>query len=364
MKKLVLGLMSGTSADGLTVCAINPKPFQILYFKNYPYEKTFQQRLLNAYRLTAPYLSELHYQIGQRYAKTVQKFLKDFQLSPSQISAVGMHGQTVYHGPSDKTPNTLQLGEPSFLAEVLACPVVSDFRAMDMALGGQGAPLMPFFDQYIFGQKSPKLLLNIGGISNIAVVGKNRTPLGFDCGPGNTLIDLACQHYFNQTFDKNGVRAAKGTPDKILVNKLLKQKFFGQQPPKSLDKNTFGNTYLQRYFKSEAKSENPYDLLATLTYFTAAAVAHSINRFVPVTAQKELIISGGGCYNKTLLRYLQDFLPHLTITSSLAYGIDPQAKEAAAFALFAWLNLQHQINHCAHATGAVKNAILGKITLC
>lgn len=358
MKKLVLGLMSGTSADGLTVCAIVPHPFQIVHFKNYPYTPQFQRTLLTAYALKAPQLSQLHYQIGAHYAKTVLQFLKDFQLSAAQITAVGMHGQTVYHGPQDKTPNTLQLGEPSFLAATLHSPVVSDFRALDIVLGGQGAPLVPFFDQYIFGKKTPKMLLNIGGISNLSVVGKNSQTQGFDCGPGNTLMDLACQAHFKKPFDTNGALAARGTPDKMRMQRLLKQKFFRTRPPKSLDKNTFGATYLKRYFSIK----NPHDLLATLTYFTAAATAQSIAQFVPANEQKELIISGGGCYNKTLLRFLHELLPHVHISTSAAYGIDPQAKEAAAFALFAWLCLKRCPNHCASATGAQKNAILGKIT--
>ncbi len=359
MTKLVLGLMSGTSADGLTVCAITPRPFKIIHFKNYPYGKNFQQKLLNAFTLTAPQLSALHYEIGALYAQLVKRFLKDFKLSPAQIAAVGMHGQTVYHGPQDEVPNTLQLGEPSFLAAALHCPVVSDFRAMDIVLGGQGAPLIPFFDQYIWGQKTPKILLNIGGISNFSVVGKNGQPLGFDCGPGNTLIDLACQQHFNRPFDKNGVLAAKGTPDKVLISKLLRQSFFRKQPPKSLDKNAFGRAYLTRYFRQK----NPYDLLATLTYFTAAAIARAITDFVPKKAQQELIVSGGGSYNKTLMKFLKELLPHFHITDTLSYGIDPQAKESAAFALFAWLTLQRKANHCARATGARKNAILGKVTV-
>ena len=359
MTKLVLGLMSGTSADGLTVSAVRPHPFKIVHFKNYPYTKNFQQKLLTAYTLRAPQLSALHYEIGALYAKTVLRFLKEFQLRPQQIAAVGMHGQTIYHGPQDKIPNTLQLGEPSFLAAALGCPVVSDCRAADIVLGGQGAPLMPFFDAYIFGKKAPKILLNIGGISNVSVVGKNVKTYGFDCGPGNTLLDLACQTYFQKPFDKNGAFAAKGSPDKALVKRLLKQPFFNQKPPKSLDKNTFGKHYLQRYFKLK----NPYDLLATLTYFTAAAIAKAITDFVPAKARRELIVSGGGSYNATLLRFLHELLPEIQLTTSAAYGIDPQAKESAAFALLAWLNLRHKINHCAPATGARKHTILGKVTL-
>lgn len=360
MKKLILGLMSGTSADGLTVCAINPKPFKIVHFKNYPYDKKFQQKLLQAFTLTAPQLSQLHYEIGQRYAKIVARFLTDFHLSAMHIGAVGMHGQTIYHGPHDKIPNTLQLGEPSFLAAALQVPVVSDFRAMDIALGGEGAPLMPFFDEYMWGQhKTPKILLNIGGISNIAIVGKNCQTFGFDCGPGNTLIDLACQHYFHKPFDKNGARAVKGTPDKHLVTQLLKQPYFAKRPPKSLDKNTYGADYLRAHFFTK----DPHDLLATLTYFTAAAIAKAITDFVPKSAQCELVVSGGGCYNKTLLEFLAELLPHVKISTSLSYGIDPQAKESAAFALFAWLNLQRKNNHCARATGAKRTTILGKVTL-
>ena len=294
MSKLVLGLMSGTSADGLTICAITPRPFQIVHFKNYPYEKKFQQKLLTAFTLTAPLLSQLHYEIGQYYAKTVCQFLKDFHLSAKQIAAVGMHGQTIYHGPHDKSPNTLQLGEPSFLAATLNVPVVSDLHAMDIALGGEGAPLMPFFDQYMWGRsKCPKILLNIGGISNLSVVGKNISSIGFDCGPGNTLIDLACQQYFHKPFDKDGKLAAKAMPDKQQVTRLLKQSYFAKRPPKSLDKNTFGKAYLARYFSCD----NPHELVATVTYFTAAAIAQAITRFVPSSARKELIVSGGGCYS-------------------------------------------------------------------
>lgn len=350
--------MSGTSADGLTVSAVSVRPFKIVCFKNYPYSPKFRQKLLTAKDLRATQLAALHYEIGALYAKTVQRFLKEFHLSATQIAAVGMHGQTVYHGPHDKNPNTLQLGEPSFLAAGLGCPVVSDFRAMDVALGGEGAPLIPFFDEYIFGQGSPKVLLNIGGISNVSVVGKNSKTFGFDCGPGNTLMDLACQHYFKKPFDKNGAFAAKGTPDTALVARLLEQPFFQQKPPKSLDKNTFGDAYLKRYLKQK----NPYDLLATSTYFTAACIAKAITDFVPAKYRSELIVSGGGCYNHTLMHYLNGLLPDTLLTTSAAYGIDPQAKESAAFALFAWLNLQGKINHCARATGARRTAILGKVT--
>lgn len=362
MSKFALGLMSGTSADGLTVCAVRVRPFKILHFKNYPYPPAFQQKLLTAHTLRARELSALHYELGILYAKTAVRFLKQFHLSAAQCCVIGSHGQTILHAPHDPIPHTLQLAEPSFLAEALHAPVVSDFRARDIALGGEGAPLMPFFDAYIWGKGAPKILLNIGGISNFTLVGKNIKPLGFDVGPGNTLIDICAQTLLHQPFDKNGAAAAKGTPDKSLVKKLLTQKFFQQKPPKSLDKNSFGQDYLTRFF-GPIEKHRATDLLATVTYFTAAAIADQITRFIPRCAQRELVVSGGGCYNRTLLSFLQENLPHLKITTSLAYRIDPQAKEAAAFALFAWLALHRQVNHCPCATGAKKPAVLGKITL-
>ena len=354
--------MSGTSADGLTVCAVRVHPFKIVHFKNYPYSHALQKKLLTAYQLKALELSALHYELGALYAKIVLRFLKEFHLSANKIAVIGSHGQTILHAPHAKIPHTLQLAEPSFLAEEIGVPVVSDFRARDMVLGGEGAPLMPFFDTYIWGKGSPKILLNIGGISNISLVGKGIKTFGFDVGPGNTLIDLCAQEFLHKSFDKDGAVAAKGTPNKTLVKKLLAQKFFKQNPPKSLDKNNFGRAYLTQFF-GPLKKYPAADLLASLTYFTAAAVADQIIRFVPRQAQQEIVVSGGGCYNKTLLNFLQELLPHIKITTSADYGIDPQAKEAAAFALFAWLALHKKTNHCAQATGARKNSILGKITL-
>ncbi len=359
MTKLALGLMSGTSADGLTVCAVQVRPFKIIHFKNYPYPVSLQKKLLAAYTLSAEKLSELNYALGALYAKTVQQFLKDFRLSAADICVIGSHGQTVLHAPQDKMPHTLQIGEPSFLAAQFNVPVVSDFRAKDIALGGQGAPLIPFFDEYIWGKSAPKILLNIGGIANFSLVGKNVPVVGFDVGPGNTLIDLCAQQILHKPFDKNGASAAKGAVDKTLVARLLKEKFFTQKPPKSLDKNTFGKFYLARHFSSLKSA----DKLATITYFTAAGIADQLTRFVPRKYQKELIVSGGGAYNKTLLKFLQTLLPHIKITTSSSYGIDPQAKEAAAFALFAWLALNKKTNHCPRATGALRPSVLGKITL-
>jgi anhydro-N-acetylmuramic acid kinase len=353
--------MSGTSCDGLTVTAVQLQPFAVVCFENYAYPSALQKRLLHACKLTAPQLSALHFELGKLYAHKTQLFLKKHKISTGKILCIGMPGQTVYHGPNDPVPNTLQLAEPSFLAEQTGCPVVSHFRGRDMVLGGQGAPLMPFFDEYIFGKNTPKILLNLGGISNLSVVGKNIKTYGFDCGPANTLMDLVCQEKLHCAFDKNGTYAAKGTANSKLVSCLLKQKFFRQKPPKSLDKNQFGPAYLKKYFSAFGPSRTN-DLLATLNYFTAAAVAQAVKKFIPHSQQQEIIVSGGGAFNQTLLKNLET-LTGLPVVTSNKYHIPPQAKEAAAFALFAACAIEKKSNHCPRATGAHKKTILGQITL-
>lgn len=360
-KNIALGLMSGTSCDGLTICAVQLAPFRVLHTKTFPYSSALQQKLLQARQLRAPELSALHFELGRLYAQRTKQFLKTFRLPASHILCAGMHGQTIYHGPQDDIPNTLQLAEPSFLAEMLGRPVVSNFREKDIVLGGQGAPLVPAFDSYLFGKGTPKILLNLGGIANLSLVGKNIQTLGFDCGPANTLMDLACQHFLHKPYDKNGAYAARGVADKNLVARLLKQKFFQQKPPKSLDKNAFGTAYLEKYF-SAFDPQRMYDLLATLNYFTAACVAQAIKDFIPTQAQQEIIVSGGGAFNKTLLSNLRQ-LTGLTVHSSDYYHLDPLAKEAAAFAWLAARTMQRKSNHCPQATGAKKQTILGRITL-
>ena len=353
--------MSGTSCDGLTIAAVQLRPFAIVAFENYAYPAPLQKRLLTALQLRAPQLSALHFELGKLYAQKTKIFLKKYHISADKLLCIGSHGQTIYHGPYDQEPNTLQIGEPSFLADVAGCAVVSNFRERDMALGGQGAPLMPFFDEYIFGKSTPKILLNLGGIANLSVVGKNVKTYGFDCGPANTLMDLACEKYLKIPFDKNGARAAKGTPDKALVARLLTQKYFLQKPPKSLDKNDFGPAYLKKYFAAFDRARIN-DLLATLNYFTAACVAHAIAHFVPAAQRREMIVSGGGAFNKTLLANLRA-LVSIPVKNSALTGMDPQAKEAAAFALFAAQAVRGKSNHCPFATGAKKQTILGRITL-
>lgn len=358
--KLALGLMSGTSADGLTLCAVTVRPFQVVAFKNYAYPHALQQKLLHAFSLTAPELSALNFELGRLYARYAQQFLRRHKLSPKQIAVIGSHGQTVYHGPQDTVPNTLQIGEPSFLACTLQVPVVSDFRPKDMALGGQGAPLIPFFDSFLWGNKTPRTVVNIGGISNVTAVGRKIKTTGFDAGPGNTLMDLFCQQHLGRPFDKNGALAARGKADITAVRRLLARPFFSQRPPKSLDKNVFGESFLKQYFPNTRSAQ---DTLATLNLFTAAAVTRALD-FLPPACRKKIAVCGGGAFNQTLLNNLQHLNPAARVYCTDQDGLHPLAKESAAFAVMAFEALHGRINHCARATGAKRQAVLGKITLC
>ncbi|WP_424245533.1 anhydro-N-acetylmuramic acid kinase [Elusimicrobium posterum] len=363
-KKLALGLMSGTSADGLTISLIQDKPFKILRWKNYPYTKALQEKIVYAYKMQAEELSSLSFELGQMYAKFVTKFLKDFKINKKDIFVIGSHGQTVaHHNAKSKIPHTLQIGVPVYMS-ALGFKVVYDFRIKDIALGGQGAPLLPFFDEYIFGKSSPKILLNVGGISNFAVVGKGVKTFGFDTGPGNSLMDKAVFKGTNgkESFDKNGALAGKGKVDEKLLNKLLKDPYFTKAPPKSLGWE-YGKAYLDKNFPVINK-QNLADVLATLNMLTARTIAVNINKFVLKKYKaKEIIMSGGGLYNKTLVSNLKKLLPGVKISALDDYGINSHAKESAAFALMALLALEGKSNHCPQATGAKEKTILGSLAL-
>ena len=363
-KKYVLGLMSGTSADGVSIAAITVTPFCVIACKTYPYSKELQAAIITAPQLTAHGLSLLNFRLGKIFAETTVLFLKEHRIPASQVEVAGSHGQTICHYPQEKPPHTFQLGEPSFIAELTGIPVVSDFRPRDMAAGGEGAPLVPFMDEYLFGGGKPRLLQNIGGIGNVAVAGKGVKTFGFDTGPGNCLMDDAVQQYTKgkMAYDKNGKMAALGKSDIALAGKWLKMPFFAQKPPKSLDRGQFNKAFLLTHF-GELTRENIGNTLATLNYFTAASIALAVKRFIlPQVQPVEMIVSGGGALNSVLMKNIATLLAPVKVTASSAHGLDELAKEPACFALMAHLAFNGKTNHCPQATGARGKRILGKIT--
>ena len=353
MSKFALGLMSGTSADGLTLALLDVKAKKLVCFKNYSYPKNLQKEILQAINFTTPKLAELNFKIGKIYLTLTQKFLKDFKINKKDISVIGMHGQTVYH--NVKTPCTLQIGEAAFLAKNLEIPTVNNFRPSAIALGGQGAPLVPIFEDYFFAEKTPKILLNIGGISNASYVKKDKT-FGFDCGPGNVLSDFAISYLTKskQNFDKGGQLAAKTKPDIKKAKEIAKKYLYKKMI--SLDRNIFTEPFFKKYFpKLNIKD------LATLNYLTALIIAQNIKKFIlKKYSVKTLYVSGGGAYNKTLINNLKILLPELQI--KILDTLNPMAKEAACFAYLAYLAI-NKIPVNKHLIGTTKNTIIGVLNL-
>ncbi len=359
--KYALGLMSGTSCDGvsLALCHFQNKSLKVYYHGNYPYPSAISRILERSLQLTTPEISNLNFSLGIFFADCAVKFLKASRVSPSQIEVIGSHGQTVYHGPKDHPRNTLQIGEPSFLAEKIGAPVVSDFRPRDIAAGGSGAPLIPFFDLHFFSGGKNTALQNIGGIGNITFLSKTGRLSAFDTGPGNCLIDLAVRQMTKGKllYDRGGKIAAGGWIDQKAVQKMIRHPYFRQKPPKSTGRELFDQKFIDTYLK---KLE-PRHKVATLTFFTAYSIYESCRLYAPAKVLK-LIVSGGGSKNHTLMKDLQKLFAKTQVQPIDDFGIPTQAKEPAAFAFFAWQALHKRINHAPQGTGAQHARLLGKIT--
>lgn len=364
---LAIGLMSGTSADGCSLALVRfqEKNFRVEGYKTYAYSSELQSKIRSASKMTAPQISSLHFELGNRYANYISDFIRSLKLRPAQISVVGSHGQTVYHGPNDAVPNTLQIGEASAIAEKTGITVVSDFRPRDIAAGGEGAPLVPFFDEYFYGGGPLRALQNIGGISNATLVGKGiKAPIAFDNGPGNCLMDWAAIQATKgrASYDKGGKIAAKGTADLSAIRTMAAHPYFRKAPPKSTGLELFNERFIPASVK-KALRKNPESALATLTYFTAYAIADSYKRFILKSrALDEVIVSGGGALNPVLMFHLKNLLYPVRVSTIEKYGLPALAKEPVAFAFFAWRALRGETNHLPSATGAKGARVLGKIT--
>ena len=350
-KGIALGLMSGTSADGLTIAAMDIATKKCLCYKTYPYTTNLQNKILKAPNYTAIDLAKLDYDLGRIYLKLTKRFIKEFNLK--NIKVIGCHGQTICHSPKDKA--TMQIGQGAFIAKDLKIPVVNNFRAADIALKGTGAPLMPIFDEEFFRNSKPLILLNLGGIANFSLVGKNIKTFGFDIGPANALSDSAVNILTKgkKTFDKNGYIAGKYPPDKTYAQKLAKL-FIPKNHKSSLDRNVFSNDFLKKYFPNLQEKD-----LATLNYFTALLISETLKKFVLSKYKvNTLAVSGGGIFNKTLITNLQN-LTQLDIINTALLGLEPMAKEALCMAFFAWQAIN---KHPLRLTNN-KKTVLGEIIL-
>jgi len=347
----IAGIMSGTSLDGIDVAIIDlaRKPTTLAHTTT-PYAPGLRTRILTAQ--TAQQISRLNFELGEQYAKAVIQTAKRNKIPLDSINLIGCHGQTIYH----EGVNTLQIGEASVIAERLRIPVISDFRTRDIAAGGHGAPLVPFVDNLLFRSRTKnRVALNIGGIANITILNKGPV-IAFDTGPGNMVIDQLAERLFNRRYDKGGELAAKGRIDRALLDELLKDPYYKAKPPKTAGREQYGKDFVDRLIEN---NRAPEDLIATATALTAATIAIAI----PLDTH-ELIAAGGGTHNRQLMAQLQAFLPRLRITTTAEFGIDPDAKEAIAFAILAYQTWRNKPGNLPSATGARHPVILGKLTPC
>ena len=364
---LYIGLMSGTSLDGVDGVLARIEPdghMQVLDHAAAPFASPLRQALL---ALNQSGLDELHRSalaanaLVQVYADVVASLLSQSHTSAQDIRAIGAHGQTVRHQPllHDGVGYTLQLNNPSLLAERAGIDVVADFRSRDLAAGGQGAPLVPAFHQGVFGQAGQTVAaLNIGGISNLSILSANGQVSGWDCGPGNALMDHWCQQHTGQPFDRDGAWAASGQVIAPLLQMLLQENYLLLMPPKSTGRDLFNPAWLQARLQSFANAA-PADIQATLTAFTAQVCTADVRRHAPDV--QRLIVCGGGALNRHLMQWIQTGLPGLQVVSSDAHGLPPLQVEAAAFAWLAFKCVRREPASLPSVTGAKGARVLGAL---
>lgn len=362
--KIYLGLMSGTSLDAIDAVAVTFEPgFRLLATNTLPLNEGLRTQILS---LTLPgnneidQLGELDKQLGELFAECANQLITDGNIDRSRIMAIGSHGQTIRHRPSARRPFTLQIGDPNVIAENTGITVVADFRRRDMAVGGQGAPLVPAFHQAMF--RSPqrdRVILNLGGIANITTLPADAHSLvrGYDTGPANILMDAWIQHCRQHDYDRNGAWAASGKLRPDLLGRMLQHPFFDLPAPKSTGREDFNLAWLQQILAADSYPDA--DIQATLCELTATSVAKAIESEKLVSP--ELILCGGGAYNAHLAARLQELLPKCLITDTSHYGLSPTWVEATAFAWLAKQTMGHLPGNLPAVTGAREARVLGGI---
>jgi len=371
VSSLAVGLMSGTSLDGVDAALVEIEPqdrVTLRAFRSESYTPEERQRVLETIAGgTVRDLAALNVWLGERFAAAVEHALQEAAVSAAQLAFVASHGQTVWHEPGRAT---LQLGDPAILAERFGVTVVSDFRSRDVAAGGQGAPLVPIVDALLFGHpRHGRALLNIGGMANVTWVprrGHTDGVLAFDTGPGVAVLDALVRAVRpDLAFDDGGGLAAQGQPVPGVVDALLADGFFRAPPPKSTGREVFGEAFAAR-LRERALAERPAaaaaDLVATALALTVRSIADQVTRWLPKDGERDLLVAGGGARNQTLMRQLAGALPDWHVGLFANEFFDGDAKEAVAFAFLGWLTLEGRAGNVPSATGARGPRVLGRIT--
>lgn len=377
---LIVGLMSGTSLDGVDAALVEIEGegeedvrFRLVHWLTASYDESRREAIHGAILAgSADALCALHADLGEWMAEAVVRVCEEAGVPRREVAAVGSHGQTVWHRPpaEGRRGATLQLGDPATIAERTGCAVVSDFRTRDVAAGGQGAPLVPWVDRLLFALPDrARALQNIGGIGNVTWVpprGSAEGAFAFDTGPGNALMDAAVEIATGGrlTYDRDGLLAAQGEVDRKLLEDLLRHPYFAQEPPKSTGREEFGRPFVQRLVEAvEPEGDRDWlDLVATLTELTARSIADSYRRWVLPRGVGEVVVTGGGARNPTLVNRIRSMLDPIEVSGGEVLGIDPECKEAVAFAALAWAHLRGIPANVPAATGAAGPRVLGSLT--
>ena len=363
---LYLGLISGTSADGIDValCSFDAQP-RLHAALTHAYPEPLRQRILALAQgdgcIDLDELGTLNVQIAQNFADAAHALLRQNEIAPAQITALGSHGQTVRHRPHSSPPYTLQLGDGNVIAERTGIATVADFRGRDVAAGGQGAPLAPAFHAAMLAHDgSARVVLNLGGIANITIIPAQRdaTLRGFDTGPASCLLDAWSQRHLDSAFDSGGAFAARGKADASLLASMLAEPYFALPPPKSTGREVFHLRWLEQHLAGLALA--PADVQATLVALSARSIGDAIQRHAP--GASELLVCGGGVHNPVLMAAIASEVAPLPVSSTAARGIDPDFVEAM---LFAWLARErvagHAVKNLYGVTGARGPRVLGAV---
>ena len=382
--KYVIGLMSGTSADGIDTALVRIKEseqgikIKLIAFDCLKYSPRIKNFILDCSQentVTVKDICRLNFLMGELFAQAACHIVKKAKMNLEDIDLIGSHGQTICHLPDKEKisgveiSSTLQVGEASIIAEKTGIVTVSDFRPRDMAAGGEGAPLSAYVDFILYhSQQEGIIALNIGGIANVTAIpakAKEEDILAFDTGPGNMLIDGLIKRVSggNEVCDRNGVTAQQGEVVEEVLARLMEHPFLSKSPPKSTGREEFGEDYLN-WIITIAKGINWKDLICTITAFTAKSIASACKDFIfPVAPFTKMIVSGGGVHNKCLMNMLREELPQIQIVSSDELKIPADAREAISFAVLANETIMQRPGNLPSATGAQKKVVLGKITL-
>jgi anhydro-N-acetylmuramic acid kinase len=381
---VVAGVMSGTSADGIDVAAVQITPgrqkpaLRLIAHEGFRFPAALRRAVLaamNAKSTSTAELARLNWRLGLAYAEAVKATTTRHKL---KLDLIGCHGQTLYHQARAASyagrsfACTWQAGEAALIAQTLGVPVASNFRPADMVAGGQGAPLVPLLDYVLFADaKRGRVLQNIGGIANLTAIpagAKADAVSAFDTGPGNMVIDALAQKLFNRPYDRNGAIAARGAVLEPVLEKMLRNSYFSQKPPRTAGREQFGREYAEEFLAACRRvDDNPADALATATALTAETIARSYTQFVHPRMKGrgvDYIVSGGGARNATLMAMLATRLDPLgcELATSEGFGLPAEAKEAAAFALLAWHTWHKLPGNVPSATGARRGVVLGQVT--